>query len=401
MFTPPVTLADLWPPDAAVAIRPDDDAVDWLSPSLAWRERITAIPVPLAGGLPVVCHEAASTPAALQLLRHCGLPADAPVLRYATAEERRAHLARLAAGGRKIGAIYGARRAELPAEAHVNHPDTVAALNDKANLAELLPPDCLPTRAVVPGAGLAAALEARGGALPLVLKAASPLGSAGGLDVAICRTPDDLAPACGKLARAERVVIEEYCSFEATWCLHYAASDAGVSFVGATEQVCDAAGAYLGNWREEGSGPGGEAVELGWAAALAGWVRGYRGFVGIDAGRTPDGRWVAFDPNFRLNGSTLQALVGPTLAGAWGRPCSRMVNGVAFPGGFDRMLERLAAFHQRRELLPTLLFDGPRLGLANGDGSPACNLLVAGADRTAVGEVFRRLRDEGFRAPAA
>ncbi|HJS48401.1 MAG TPA: hypothetical protein VJ773_10485, partial [Gemmatimonadales bacterium] len=148
MFTPPVTLAGLWPPAAAVAIRPDDDALDWLSPSLAWRERITAIPVPLAGGLPVVCHEAGSTPAALQLLRHCGLPADAPVLRYGTPEERRAHLAALGAGGRKIGAIYGARRAQLPAEAHVNHPDTVAALNDKGNLADLLPPECLPARTV-------------------------------------------------------------------------------------------------------------------------------------------------------------------------------------------------------------------------------------------------------------
>ncbi len=395
MFTLPVSLADLWPADTVSSARPDDDAVDWLSRSRGWRERASAVPLVMAGGLPVLCHEGGATPAALQLLRACGLPVTSRVLTF-NGEGARPAVARLAADGHPIGVTYAPRRLAAPREAYVIDPEVFASLNDKANLGDLLPPGSVPARDVVLPGGLEEALARRAGGFPLVLKAGTRLGSGAGRDVAVCRTPGDLDAARRKLAGAERLVIEEYCDFATTWCLHYAAGESGVTYCGATEQVCDAEGAYQGNWCERGRGPAGEAVDLGRYAAIAGWVRGYRGFLGIDVGQAADGRWLAFDPNFRTNGSTIQALLGAGLADAWGATCTRLRYGIGFGGSFEEMLDRLHAFHQRRELVPILVFDTPRLGLTDEPDAPTCGIVAAGADRTAVEAVFGRLREAGF-----
>lgn len=395
MFTLPVSLADLWPADTVSSARPDDDAVDWLSPSRGWRERASAVPLVMAGGLPVLCHEGGATPAALQLLRECGLPVTSRVLTF-NGEGARPAVGRLAADGHQIGVTYAPRRLAAPREAYVNDPETFAFLNDKANLGELLPSGALPGREVVHPDHLAEALARRSRRLPLVLKAGTRLGTGAGRDVAICRTPADVEAARRRLARSERIVIEEYGDFATTWCLHYAASDAGITYCGATEQVCDAAGGYHGNWCERGRGPGQEAVDLGRYAAIAGWVRGYRGFLGIDVGETSDGRWLAFDPNFRVNGSTLQALLGDALAGGWGARCTRLRYGIPFDGSFEEMLDRLHAFHRHRELLPILVFDTPRLGSTDEPDAPVCGVIAVGADRGAVSGVFDRMRERGF-----
>jgi hypothetical protein len=396
MFTLPVTLADLWPAGAVSSARPDDDAIDWLSASRGWRERASAVPLIMAGGLPVLCHEGGADPAALQLLRECGLPVTSRVLTF-NGEGARPAVVRLAAEGHPIGVTYAPRRLAAPREAYVNDPEVFASLNDKANLGDLLPVGAVPARDVVHPDDLAEALASRAGCLPFVLKAGTRLGSGSGRDVAICRTPADVDAACRKLAGAERIVIEEDCGFPTTWCLHYAAGDAGVTYCGATEQICDPEGVYRGNWCEQGSGPAGEAVELGHYAAIAGWVRGYRGFVGIDVGQAADGRWLAFDPNFRTNGSTIQALLGGSIADAWGATCTRLRYGIGFDGSFAEMLDRLHAFHRRRELVPILVFDTPRLGLTDEDGAPTCGIVAAGADRSAVDAGFGRLREVGFR----
>ncbi len=395
MFTLPLSLADLWPAGAVVSVRPDDDAIDWLTPSRGWRERVAAVPLPLAGGLPVLCHEAGATPAALQLLRDCGLPVTSRVLTFDGAGALPS-IARLAAGGHRIGIGYPPRRLTAPREAYVTDPGTIAWLNDKANLGELLPPGGAPDREVVAPGQLGEALARRAGRRPLVLKAGTPLGTGAGRDVAICHTAADLDAGRRKLAGAERFVIEEHCGFTTTWCLNFAAGEAGVTYCGAAEQVCDAEGGYHGNWCEQGRGPAQEAIDLGRYAAIAGWVRGYRGFLGIDVGQAADGRWLAFDPNFRINGSTPQVLLGPGLADAWGATVTRLRYGIGFDGSFEEMLDRLHAFHRKRELVPILAFDTPRLGLADEPGAPVCGIVAAGTDRSAVEAVFSRLREAGF-----
>jgi len=394
MFAMPVTLGALWPRDAVIVQRPPDDSLDWLPQNSAWCDRSSAAPLPLAGPLPINCHEAAVMPGALHLLEPCGLPLPAEITAYRDCEHMRGILAGQVRHGRRIGITYTSRRLLAPVAAYVNHPELLADLNDKAHIAALLPPEAVPRRCVVETAELPRALQGGHARLPLVLKASSRLGSGGGCDVVICRSSDDLESAYCRLARAERVVIEAFSDFAETWCLHFALSDQGVIYCGAAEQICDERGSYHGNWCTPGCVPGNEVIDFARHAAEAGWSRGYRGFAGVDVGRTSEGRWLAFDLNFRINGSTVQVLLRDSVADEWGAACTRICYGIRFRGTFGAMLEQLWAFHSRRELVPLLAFDMERVGTA--ETSPVCNLLVTGSKPEAVGSVLDDLRQAGF-----
>ncbi len=392
-FTMPVTLDRVWPRNTVIAQRPPDDSLDWIPRTLRAYDRSSAAPLPLAGSLPVICHEAAATPAALQLLRDCGLRLPAEIIPYRDCEHMHGLVADQARRGRRIGIAYTSRRLFAPVESYVNDPHIHAALNDKANLGRLLPPEAVPRRRVVETADLRQLLRDRA-RLPLVLKASSRLGSAAGCDVAICRSPDDLAPAYRRLARAERVVVEEFYDFAENWCLHFAIGDEGAVYCGAAEQVCDEAGVYQGNWCDQSASPGNEAIEFARHAARTGWSLGYRGFLGVDMGRTARGRWLAFDLNFRLNGSTGQVLLRDSVAAEWGATSSRICCGVRFRGSFAAMVDRLWTFHSRRQLVPLLAFDLERADPAEPD--PVCNFLAVGSNRKAVDAVLAALCEAGF-----
>ncbi len=388
-----VALSDLWPGDALVVQRAADDSLDWLRQTLMWADRSSAAPISFVGGLPIVCHQAAVRPAAVQLLGDCGLRLPSEIISYQDWDDLRGIVAGQVRRGRRLGISYGARRLLAPAEAYVNHPDVIAELNDKANLADLLPPEAVLERCVVPRDALRPTLERRHADPPFVLKAASRLGSGGGDDVLICRSTEDVDAAERKFARAERVIIETFGDFAATWCVHFAVSNGGVRYCGAAEQVCDERGSYHGNWCRPGPGPADAAVEFARHAAEAGRWRGYRGFVGVDVGQIDGGRWFAFDLNFRNNGSTPQVLLRDAIAEAWGAACTRLCVGVAFGGSFEAMIERLWAFSRRRELLPLLAFD---MAEHAADPRPRCNFLVAGGTPNDVAAALRELRQVGF-----
>ncbi len=398
MLAPSVALSDLWPADAMVVQRPADDSLDWLRSGSMWPDRSSATPISYAGRLPIVCHEAAVRPAALQLLRDSGLRLPSEILSYADFDGMCGVIAHQVQKGRRLGITYSSRWPLAAAEAYLNHPETLSDLNDKANLGSLLPPEAVPERRIVAPGELAHTLAAPGLSPPFVLKAASRLGSGGGADVLICRTQEDVQEAERKFARAERVVVEAFYDFTATWCVHFAIGADGVRFCGAAEQVCDAGGMYYGNWCGPDNIPGPEAIELGRHAALAGWSRGYRGFLGMDVGRTGAGRYVAFDLNFRNNGSTPQVVLGDAVADAWGTQVTRLGLGLRFGGPFDAMLDRLWAGHVRRELIPLLAFDTPRLE-ADTDPPPMCNVLLAGHTPEAVGAILADLGRAGFVLP--
>jgi L-aspartate-L-methionine ligase len=394
VFSIPLAMSDIWPQDAVIVVRPSDDSLDWLPQDPAWGDRASVTSLSFAGALPIVCHEAGVRPEALQLLQDCGLRLPTEVIPYRDP----AHMACIVAGqiraGRRIGVSYSSRRLLAPVEAYVNDPETVADLNDKANLADFLPAEAVPQRQVLAGDELPRVLHESNGHLPLVLKASSRLGSGGGYDVAICRSPGDLESARHKLAGAERVVVEAFYEFATTWCLHFAIRDSGVAYCGAAEQICDEGGIYHGNWCERTVAPAPAAIDFGRHAAKAGWSRGYRGFMGVDAGRTEEGPWLAFDLNFRNNGSTGQVLLSDSVAKEWGAACTRLCRGVRFNGTFAGMLDQLWCFHMRRRLIPLLTYDTEQLDTA--ESRPVCGVLLTGKDRAAVGRVVVELRGAGF-----
>lgn len=388
-----ITLDSLWPAEAVIVQRPLDSALDWLPKTRDWCERMSAAALLLTGSLPIICHRAGATPEGLQLLRECGFRLPTEILTYQDLAEMRGVVAGQVLRGRKIGVSFTAAEPVAPAEAMVNDVQLASALNDKANLADWLPPGATPARRRVPIAELDAALASSEMRFPVVLKACARIGSGGGFDVVICRSAAEIELAHRSLAKAESVVIEEYLTFEHNWCLHFAIRDKGVSYVGATEQISDDRGKYLGNWCGDAN-PGMRAIELGRHAAEAGWMRGYRGFLGADVGETAEGRTVVFDLNFRLNGSTPQVISRDAIAAEFGAGCSRFCPGVFFAGSYHELLARIRDYVNRRQVLPLLTFDTALLG--ENETRPACNLLVIGPDRAAVLETMAALGEDGF-----
>lgn len=388
-----ITLDALWPANAVMVQRPFDDALDWLPKTCDFCERMSAAALLLTGSLPIICHRAGATPEGLELLRECGFRLPREILTYETLAEMRGIIAGQVLRGRKIGITFGAARPPAPREAMVNDPEVVSALNDKAQLADWLPPDGTPERTCVSPGELDAALASDRLAFPLVLKAAARIGSGGGFDVAICRNPAELAAARQALAKAETIVIEDYLPFTHNWCLHFAISDDAVTYVGATEQISDARGKYLGNWCGDAV-PGSRAIALGQHAAEAGRERGYRGFLGADVGETADGHVAAFDLNFRNNGSTPQVISQRAIGAQLGATCSRFAPGIFFAGTYAEMLLRLRYYAGLSRVLPLLTFDTAQLGEAN--ARPACNLLVIGPARDAILETLEVLEGDGF-----
>jgi L-aspartate-L-methionine ligase len=393
MIAPSVTLSDLWPADAVIVQRTADDSLDWLPQDPVWRERSSLSPLPLAGSLPIICHEAGVTSGALQLLRACGLELSPEIFPYRDMRHMEKLVAEQVRLGRRIGIFYTTRSLFAPAESYVNDPALVADLNDKANLGELLPPGTFPERTLISASELTEYLE-RHKKPPLVLKASTRLGTGAGRDVAICRESPDLERGRRALARAERIVVEAYHDFTHVWCLGFAIADSTVTYLGAAEQVGDDRGGYHGNWCGRIPGPDVRAVGIGHYAAEAGRSRGYRGFFGVDVGRTGAGNYLAFDLNFRNNGSTLQLLLHESVASTWGTGCTRIFHGVEFDGAFQELLERLRDCYSQRTGVPLLIFDTDRLGLEN--RKPICNLLLAGSSPAEVAAHIVTLREAGF-----
>jgi hypothetical protein len=396
VLTPAHTLGDFLPPKSAVSPRAPADGLAWLPRDPVWRERATGAPLAVTGDAPLLCHEGVARPAALDLMAKAGLALPARLLTYAREEEFAEQLHGLAAEGRRVYVSHPEPRPALAGEHYVCPMPLLGRLQDKGNLAELVPAAGLPERRVVAPAELRGLLAAGAIETPIVLKAAAPLGSGGGLDVRVCLAPGELEVAVGELCAAERVVLERFYRFGRSFCLNYGIGGAGITYLGAAEQICDARGAYAGNWLDAQVGPGADLVELGLETARAGRALGYRGILGVDAGRAESGRPVLFDPNFRLNACTAQVLLARSVAADWGRACTRLRSGLVFRGGFSEMVAALQRQVAARSLVPLVVFDGN--ALRHPPPHPSCSLLLTGDDRADVERRLAALRREGFSA---
>jgi hypothetical protein len=91
---------------------------------------------------------------------------------------------------------------------------------------------------------------------------------------------------------------------ECSVCLHFVvAIDGDIRYLGAAEQVVDAAGRWQGNWITNEAAPS-VAVAAGYEIMRRAVLRGYIGFAGFDVACCADGRLRVLDLNFRVNGST-------------------------------------------------------------------------------------------------
>jgi len=386
------SLSQIYGSDVIYSPRASPNACTWLPHDEFILDGMTGGQISVAGDMPIFCAAGASTPEGLRLLRDAGFDFPRKVFRYSAAVDYLHKLKSLYNGRRKIALLHVHPASELPPEACWVKPETLSFLNNKANLATLVSPCHVPARRMlIPGRLL---IELSSHRFPLVVKAATDESSGGGVDVAICRTSRDLKQAAVMLQSCRRVVIEEFLPIKRNLCLNYAATAEGtINYLGCAEQVSDANGKYRGNWIDPTTMAPPLAIEIGTRVVAAGFALGYYGCVGVDMGVLEDDRIVAFDLNFRVNGSTAALLLAESVQRTSGRTVLRF-RALQGSGTYRDLLKSAYAAIHKGVFLPLSSYDPEGGGYPK--ARPRMTGLILGKTREKVEEHERELSTMGL-----
>jgi hypothetical protein len=300
---PAITLAEIYPPETIFCVRGSYRGYGWYDPApISW-DRMTASSLTLAGTATTICARAAATERGLQLLESAGLPPSGPLLTYGDAEEFAAHIKAATLQQRNFAYQMAHAPRERPTASYYVPRRLLTYLNNKGNLAAMVPDEYVPQRITLAVDELIRAKSCFG-RFPIVLKAVSPMPSGSALAVRIARCQDDLLLAQQRFAHCDEVVAEEFLEIRQNFCLNFATTPSGTRYLGASQQVTDRDGGYFGNWLEPKIQPPAEAIQVGWEIMRRATNRGYHGPAGFDMTIDSLQKIRVIDLNFRLNGST-------------------------------------------------------------------------------------------------
>lgn len=171
----------------------------------------------------------------------------------------------------------------------------------------------------------------------------------------ICRNDDDADRAVSSFASCCEVIVERYLAMASNLCLNMAvAANGRILCLGCAEQVSNADGAYRGNWLVEGP-PDETVLSLGRRIGEKAAALGYVGVFGADMCRTPGGRVLAFDLNFRINGSTAGLMVWESVRGPG--PCVARSRAWTCRTGFPYLLSVVRQLASRGDFLPLAVYN--------------------------------------------
>ena len=387
---PSLRLDEIYPPAWTFNPREPYGGNPFVAENAAESDFLSGRNLPLMGRMSVICHRRAAGAEVLDLVRSAGFECEARIAFFETEGEYRGLLTRQAPGSVVFQHVHP--RAEAEEALYAVPRDLLTFLNDKANLAELVPPHAVPRRRLLPAAeGKAAQLSTRI-PTPVVLKVPSEHSLGGGEGVRICRERADLRQALADFAPARELVVEELVEIRENWCLQYACGDDGMSYLGAAVQLVDDQGRHYGNWITATSPPQ-DAVALGREISARGAALGYRGVAGFDVVLTHDGRLLVLDLNFRLNASTIGLLYFTPIREAWGAD-RLLVRTLHDRLGWPHLEAVLRDGVESAQVLP---FGGySPAGAAGREGAIAA-VLIAGREPEEISGTLTRLADAGVR----
>lgn len=380
-----LTLRDVFGPGHLFSARASFSSPGWLSHDPAFRDFLTGTPLTVADGLPILVSAHVADPQGLELLANAGLEIPDDLRIY---DDERSHRAALDSASERLVFQHVHPKDEVePARCWVD-PALVSYLNNKANLADLAPVESIPRRKVLP---LGRASDAARLRIPCAVKIASDESSAGGHGIRLCHTAADVRAALRDFARCDALVVEEFLPITRSFCVQFATTAGSTVYLGAPEQIVDAAGAYVGSWFEPRHEPPEEAIDLGRRVMDQAVSLGYRGFGGIDVVELEDGRFMVVDLNFRMNGSTVALLLSDSVAQHDGSSVMRSVS-LRFRGEWDDLIRGTATAMRDRHVIPMCTYRPP----AGSGGPPRLQAMVTGPTRTAVNTRLDELRRAGF-----
>lgn len=369
----PSRLSDIYGPNAFLASRPWEGTSDWLTAGGRNFDALTGRHIGFAGELPDICHAATVSPTGLQLMRDAGLKPTPNLVPYRTRDEYLDRVKALSASGKKGFSVYRVPPEVLPVAASLVDPELVGFLNNKANLAELLPQDGVVGRETM--SGEAFARRAPGMTMPFVAKVATDEANGGGRDVVLCTKRRYVRRAIERFKTAPLVVVEQFVNAVRNDSFQFAVlPDGSVAGYPPTLQIANYRGVHTSNVLDQSDPPLDSALRAARAAAEKGASLGYRGICGFDVLTDAGGRSYAIDLNYRICASTGMALLAEELVAARKLPVAQLVT--AYFGGSLEAFARIAgAYISAGRLVPLSSFDAQLAG--EGAGCELTLLLFA------------------------
>ena len=389
---PLLTLSEVYGPRHVYAPRAHWQTSQWIVPDTSMLDGITGNQLCVLGNMPIVCSAGVATAAWVELLTEFGFDAPDSIHTYSNAEDAIEQAKQFATSGYKVVVQHVYPEGVIAEKDFWVKRQLLSYLNNKANLAELVPTANMASRELMKPEAFFG--NGAGRRLPIVLKVCTDYSTGGGADVAICRTAEELSIAKERFRGCELLVAEKLEEFVRNLCVNYAVlRDGSIRLLGFGEQDVDEMGRYRGNWFWPGWSVPAEVVELGTKIVKQAATSGYRGIAGIDILKSKDGRWVVLDLNFRTNGSTTPVLLAPTVWHQLG-PCYLHFRSFVCKGGFELLIETARAALKSGNFVPLGALDAR--AARHADKPSRVWALVVGESQADILRVERGLAQRGL-----
>lgn len=383
-----VSVDQLYPEAAVFMARTDLYQTRMLGYTELQLDTVTTVCVGLFGGRAAIRHEAGCSPEALKLFELAGIDMSEQTAVYRTPEQARQLANDFIAQGKRLLWPYPPPENEFPLSAHLVPPHLYYQLNAKENLTSIVPSEHLPDRKIL-GHDELAGLDL---SEPLFLKAAGNAPTGWGYAVHACRDSDslDAARRWFHTHRADipAIIVEQAVAVRHCWCVGIGVTDHSVVCFGGAEQLFESEGKQSGTMIDPKVPLPAAGHTLAKKIGDTARGLGFRGIAGLDIGEDESGRLVVFDPNFRINSSTVQLLLHDAAARRTGLDVSRSFQ-MSLGGSFKEISAQLRAPIEEGWFVPTRLFNGERHPRA--DGEHIITGFVMGDDRQGATQNGSRL----------
>lgn len=389
LLLPALSPDQLYPVNAAYMARTNLFETRMLGYNDLQLDTVTSVLMGVLNGRASVRHEGGAGNEVLDLFLRAGIQVEEESHLYQTESEARTCANRLFKTGHQFFGPYPLPDGDYPDSAHLVNPDLYRRLNTKQNLSQLVSQEHLTAQKVMTHD----MLDAYQFSGVICLKAAGNAATGWGYAVFPCL--DEVALMAAKAWFSERkkdipaVLIEEWIDVERCWCVGLAISDIQTVCFGGAEQVFSAPGKQSGSIVDSDLCFPVAGVSLAVHAGEVARRLGFRGIAGLDIGRSTDGRFILFDPNFRLAASTSQLLFHPAAAARSGLAVSQSFQ-VSPSGKFDDLAQKLHGPIDEGWFVPTRFFNGEKHPLSN--GKHLVTGFVMGLDREAAQLAWKKLQ---------
>ena len=360
VYSPKLTLSDLYQDNVVYTSRPSYISNPWLKPDEHQSNFLTGRELLIANQFPVIVHEASVTDKLEKLFEEVGKRIPPSIYKFSDQQTYESLIKKLAHEvGKKIYFQYIHDEDVLEKSYYALNKDVFVALNNKARIPEWTNGKYLPQREIIPIEQFDEAIEHWN--YPFVIKPGDDLPTAGGYGVMICYNNQDLAKAKKRIKDAteatEQLIIEQKIEAVQNYCVQFAYSeDIGIQYLGTARQLTNEYGFYNGNENVEDVPQ--HVIDAGREIMSIGVSLGFFGVAGFDLLLDEHNDVYAIDLNFRQNGSTSVLLLADELTNGYHKFYSYFSD-----GNNDHFFNTILKYVKKGVLYPLSYYDGDWYGV--------------------------------------